>query len=381
MDMVDMKVRYPHLCLVDWPFQAASRDFSCFMADRKELEMDIVKTLQHLSRRSTSTIHLMWAWYGAGKSHSLIYMANHCNNDFKGMLPVFTEFPEKVSGFRDLYRIFTSQLDYEMLTECFLEISTSPLKSAAQKELSIASPDLANAMEILCIGTERQQNTIIRWLRGEDVLLRELREVGIGQRIVSADDALKILVWLIRLMGMAYSPYDLEGLGRIIWIIDEFQLIGDCREPVQKEINRCLVRIWKSCPNSFSLFLSFTGKPEKTFPSWLSKDLADIIGIEKVILLPPLQDHEAESFVRDLLEHFRPPVNVVDAYFPFEDDCVKSLLARIKKERKEIKPRSIMQYFSAVLEEADLPMQEKSMTSINIDFAMNCLKNRILAET
>lgn len=374
------KVRYPHLYLVDWPFQAASPGFSRFMADRNQLVTDIVTTLQHLSRRSPSTIHLMWAWRGAGKSHSLMFMAHRCRNDFEGLLPVFTEFPERVGGFRDLYRFFASQLDYELVKECFLEVVTSPSKVSAQKELNIASPDLANAMKILCMGTERQQATVIRWLRGEDVLLRELREVGIGQRIASADEAVKVLVWLIRLMGMSYSLSDSVGLRRILWIIDEFQLIGDCREPVQKEINRCLVRIWKSCPNSFSLFLSFTGRPEKTFPPWLSKDLADIIGIEKVIVLPPLQDQEAEIFVLDLLEQFRPATNAVDAYFPFEEAAVKSLLAKIRKERGEIKPRSIMQYFNAVLENADLPIQEGTMKTISADFALNCLKDRILTE-
>lgn len=374
------KVRYPHLHLIDWPFQAASPGFSRFMADRNQLVTDIVTTLRHLSRRSPSTIHLMWAWRGAGKSHSLMFMAHRCRNDFEGLLPVFTEFPERVGGFRDLYRFFTSQLDYELVKECFLEVVTSPSKVSAQKELNIASPDLANAMKILCMGTERQQGTVIRWLRGEDVLLRELREVGIGQRIASADEAVKVLVWLIRLMGMSYSLSDSVGLRRILWIIDEFQLIGDCREPVQKEINRCLVRIWKSCPNSFSLFLSFTGRPEKTFPPWLSKDLADIIGIEKVIVLPPLQDQEAEIFVLDLLEQFRPATNAVGAYFPFEEDAVKSLLAKIRKERGEIKPRSIMQYFNAVLENADLPIQEGTMKTISADFALNCLKDRILTE-
>ena len=309
-----------------------------------------------------------------------MFIVHRCTNDFKGLLPVFTEFPEKVGGFRDLYRVFASQLDYELVKECFLEVVTSPSKVSAQKELNIASPDLANAMKILCMGTERQQSTVIRWLRGEDVLLRELREVGIGQRIASADEAVKVLVWLIRLMGVSYSLSDSVGLRRILWIIDEFQLIGDCREPVQKEINRCLVRIWKSCPNSFSLFLSFTGRPEKTFPPWLSKDLADIIGIEKVIVLPPLQDQEAEIFVLDLLEQFRPATSPVGAYFPFEEDAIKSLLAKIRKERGEIKPRSIMQYFNAVLENADLPIQEGTMKTISADFALNCLKDRILTE-
>ncbi len=138
---MEARVRYPHLHLIDWPFQPASLGFSRFMADRNQLVADIVTTLRHLSRRSPSTIHLMWAWRGAGKSHSLMFMAHHCRNDFKGLLPVFTEFPEKVGGVRDLYRVFASQLDYELVKECFLEVVTSPLKVSAQKDLNIASPD------------------------------------------------------------------------------------------------------------------------------------------------------------------------------------------------------------------------------------------------
>ena len=59
-----MKVRYPHLHLVDWPFRIVpDESFYSFMADRTQLVSDIKTLLRNLSRRPSSSMHLMWAWF------------------------------------------------------------------------------------------------------------------------------------------------------------------------------------------------------------------------------------------------------------------------------------------------------------------------------
>ena len=63
-------MKYPHLGLVDWPFRVVpDESFYSFMADREQLVSDIRTLLRNLSRRSASSMHLMWAWFGAGKAH------------------------------------------------------------------------------------------------------------------------------------------------------------------------------------------------------------------------------------------------------------------------------------------------------------------------
>jgi len=57
---MNMKVRYPHLHLVDWPFRTVpDESFYSFMADRTQLVSDIKTLLRNLSRRPSSSMHLM----------------------------------------------------------------------------------------------------------------------------------------------------------------------------------------------------------------------------------------------------------------------------------------------------------------------------------
>jgi hypothetical protein len=75
-----MEYRFRHLGLTRWPFPVVpDLAFSTFMADRKQLKADIDDLLRVLCRRDTSSIHLLWAWFGAGKTHSLYYLVS-CDN-------------------------------------------------------------------------------------------------------------------------------------------------------------------------------------------------------------------------------------------------------------------------------------------------------------
>jgi len=169
-------------------------------------------------------------------------------------------------------------------------------------------------------------------------------------------------------------------MGRIIWMIDEFQQVG-ASKPVAREVNNCLHSIFNRCPNSLSLFISFSGRPEKSYPSWLSPELADRIGVQRVVLLPPLSREEAKVFVQDALDHFR-PASVTDSpgLFPFEENTVDMILDLIEKDRREIRPRNIMQYFTAVLEVAEPLLEAGQLEMIGQGFARECLKDRLLED-
>ena len=66
-----------HLCLQRWPFVVVpSPDLCDFIADREQFREDIEKLLRNLSRQSASSIHPIWSWFGAGKTHTLYYLSN-----------------------------------------------------------------------------------------------------------------------------------------------------------------------------------------------------------------------------------------------------------------------------------------------------------------
>lgn len=370
-----MRAKYPHLKLKDWPFRIVpDKSFCSLMADRTQLVDDIKSLLRNLSRRSTSSMHLMWAWFGAGKSHTLHHIEYLCENDFKNLLPIYVEFPRLVKHFIDLYRAFISKVNMDIVDDVYSKIYGDKV----QKELHFDFPDLSSALTLHIGGTEEQQDVVIRWLTGECKELRTLKTANISKPIKTAEDCIKVISWITRLISLNSA----DNPSRTIWMIDEFQRIEKCRPAVCDEISSCLHSIFNRCPNSLSLIISFSGVPEaKKLPLWLSPEIKDRIGIEKPLLLPPLFTKEACKFVQGVLTYFRSPKVVVsNPFFPFNEESIQEIISLIEKKALESKrkdqpkPRTIMQFFNRVLEEAEPKIEAGELKIIDARFANKVLK-------
>ncbi len=123
---------FKHLGLVDWPFSSVPRLEHCtFIGDRAVFKKDLEDLIRSLSRRDTSSIHVFWSWFGAGKTHSLYYLAKKAVRISDepplspvSLEPVYTEFPKSARTFVDLYRTFMEALEVNAVTEAFLEVGT-----------------------------------------------------------------------------------------------------------------------------------------------------------------------------------------------------------------------------------------------------------------
>lgn len=375
-------IEYPHLHLKEWPFRdVPDESFCSFIADRSELVSDIKNLLRNLSRRSTSSMHLMWAWFGAGKTHTLYHIEHLCKTDFKNLIPIYIEFPRSVKSFVDIYKSFIAKLDMDIVDEAYVEVFGDSNRERIQKELRYDYPDLPSALKLHFMGETQQQDIAVRWLRAECRELRVLKTIGVIKPIQNSEDIIKIISWLIRLISMKSTLPKDESI-RIIWMIDEFQRLEKCRVPVQEEVNGCLHSVFNRCPNSLSIIISFSGHPEeKRLPSWLSREVKDRIGIEKVLLLPPLRSDEAFKFIEDVLRHFRnPESDISNPLFPFTKESVNEVIKIIEGKKDELKPRRIMQYFKAVLEEAEPQIAEGNMKIIDPNFVKQVLKDRLFLD-
>jgi hypothetical protein len=373
-------MKYPHLSLSDWPFCVVPAEgFYSFIADRQQLSKDVSNFLRNISRREASSMHLMWAWLGTGKTHTLRYIEHRCHSS-QGFVPVYTEFPKSVRGFLDIYKVFIARVDLERVGDAYMEVFTNPEGQMLHKELLFDFPDLVTAFKKLIGGNDQERMVALRWFRVEVGELRVLRSIGINRPLGAAEDAVKLISWIVRLLAEA-SRLLSHGLLRAIWMLDEYQRIKLCRTPAQSEINGCVHALFNRCPNSLTILISFTGKPEeKKLPTWISGEIRDRIGIEKVFLLPPLSDDEAREFVRDVLFHFRnPSEDRSDEFFPFTPKAVDKILQMIR-ERAQMKPRSIMQFFNAVLEEAEPRVEAGEMNIINDTFVIETLKDRVIVD-
>jgi len=215
-----------------------------------------------------------------------------------------------------------------------------------------------------------------RWLRGEALPASQLHSIGVTKKIDSVEECVRILSALTDLLNDAAKSRSRPG-ARLIWILDEFQRIERCGAKLKEEINTGLSSTFNACPKGLSLFVSFSGNPQKGLPSWFSRELRDRIGRTKIFLLPPMRSDEALSFVKDVLHEFRPASFGGDSpYFPFTEEAVQAVLAEIAKT-SELRPRAIMHAMSAVLEEADGPIERGQITRVDKEFALGALSQRV----
>jgi len=346
------ELKYPHLHLTDWPFQTVPDErFTKIWADRRGVLDTVYSILNNLSRRRPSTINLIWAWYGTGKSHTLKHMVHLCEDKFTQLLPVYTEFPKTVKSFLDLYVYFISELGVDFIADVGIELLSSKQSVKIKRQLLSISKDFVAALELF----EKDELLAKRYLMAEKLHRSTLSKHGIGKRIETSDDAVKAVACIVKMLELSGRT------SRVIWMIDEFQRIGPLRSAVAEDINTGLHSVYNACPNSFSLFKSYSIREKKEMFSHLSKELIDRIGIQKVLEIPMMTNKDAFTFVSDLLYEFRPkPDNAPSSFFPFTDEAVQHIIAVIEKTT-EIKPRAIMQYFNAVLEAADMELARKSI--------------------
>ena len=370
---------FPHLRLAQWPFPIVpTREFCDFIADRTSIREDIEKLLQTLSRQDASSIHLVWSWFGAGKTHTLFYLANRANSgaaDRRQLHAMYSEFPKAARSFLDLYRSFVAGLNFEEVIDAYLEISTGPAARELERMMMTASLDLFTALRVLAMGTVGDQMTARRWFLGDALPVSEFRRVGIAQRISTPEEASRILAAVIHLYSLAAKSRG-SSVSRVVWLLDEFQRIEGLPPRLRQEISTGLHSTFNAAPNGLAIILSFSGRPENSLPKWLTPELRDRTSRAKVLVLPPMLAEEGLTFVRDILGQFRMPEyqEITDTYFPFTEESCKAILEVIERN-EELKPRSIMHAFGAVLQEAEPLIERKEFLTVSSQFAKHALRN------
>ena len=374
---------YDHLHLSDWPFSVVPRpEFCTFIAGRPQLDTDINELLRALSRRETSSIYVFWSWLGAGKTHSLYYLANRaiklndCGPPVR-LRPVYTELPKSPRSFVDLYKAFVRSIDLEIFAEAFLELGTSPQQQSVYNDLLSRNPDLANALRVLATGTPLDRTIAARWLRGDALPLSEFRRIEISQRIGTSDLATQVLSSLLNLLTASERSKGHQG-HRVIWLIDEMQRVQHGRKSAILDINSGLHSLFNASPSGLSLVLSFSGQPQaKSLPSWLGLELKDRIGVTRAMVLPPLQRPDALAFVADVLKHFRSAGSDVADVHPFTEEACGEILSYLEMNGG-LRPRFVMDAFNAVLEKADPEIEEGKFNTISAQFAKTVLEQHVV---
>jgi hypothetical protein len=362
---------FEHLCLSEWPFRITPDNKSAEVwADRKDIHRQLELLLRGYTRSPASSINLLWAYFGAGKTHFLRHLASRARSVTPS--PVLTEysvFPRRVRGFLDLYRTLAHNWSAQTLADCYAVVAAD----GRDTEIPFDA-DFLKACRVLAVQPDSAQ-IVMSWLRGDRLLIRDVRNIGVSQKIDTSDRAISVCVSAIRMLLAGRAAI------RFVWMVDEFQRIGELRPSESTDVNVGLHSVFNELTSGFSLLLSFSFGTPENIRFLLSDELRDRANMAQYFQLPELDAQAAEEFIADLLTIYRSPDCSGDHEdpfsFPFQRATIRRVVELIDDHPKlSLKPRTLMQVFDAVLGETEIAIETGERDSVDPASAEEVFRRR-----
>src|SRR5579872_4954521 len=104
-----------------WPFGIVPRPGGELVwADRAALKDQVVRLGRRLGRHEAVSLHLLWADFGAGKTHTLLYIKQEAEKGSYGsVLPLYCALPKGCRSFLDIYRAIVRAIPSELLRQAY----------------------------------------------------------------------------------------------------------------------------------------------------------------------------------------------------------------------------------------------------------------------
>ncbi len=347
------------LGLSAWPFNVVPvRDARLTWADRKGLLNQISRLLRRLSSHQASTLHLVWADFGAGKTHTLLYLGQLAVEQGNQILPVYTVLPKGPRSFVDIYRAIIRGIGFDRML-----LAYEAVRRSGQESPLAHTPGLATAFEALRLGGDALRETSERWLSADPSLTRkELYDASLPGRIRSTDDALVILTAITKLL--------LTQNRRVLVMVDEFQRTGMLRRALLDEMNAGLHTYFNDNPQGLTMILSFSFGSASNIRYHLNEELLSRAD-PRVFAIPVLDIPSARVFLRDLVAGAKLPTttNV------FGDD-IYSVIAEYVNQYGVLSPRDLIQAAASVFSESLLDLEDGVIEVIEPDYAKGILESQ-----
>lgn len=303
-------------------------------AGRPELKSKVQRLARSFVLRTDSTLDVVWANFGSGKSHVLFYLAHLMQQQAPMSVPAFVEVPEQIRSFLELYRRVMPKLPWKRLVETVSADGTLP-----------ESSQLKRVARVVQHGNDYERGLAFEWLFAGSVNLRDLKTfVGVQTRIESDVHAADILGELLQSLSR-------NGI-RVLLLFDEFQRIGALPEKSRWPVLSNLRSLFNQNPTNLSVVLAAATRLEKTAMDLLPAELKTLMGPRPIISLPEMNVDEALGFVEGRLASFRPPGYVEDAFHPLQKEIVRESIEFIASETNaKLIPRTILQALSVIYDE------------------------------
>lgn len=343
------------LGLMDWPFGIVpDPEATLIWADRHELLHQINRMLRRLTGIQDSSLHLLWADFGAGKTHTLLYLRQLAlakNNEL--VYPIYVALPKDARSFIDMYKGIVSSITVDKLMEVYSRLpednqvftSTNPFMGERLQTLS-------RVFKVLNMGSDMMKQTAQRWILADKSLSRqELVSASLPDKIRDDDDAINTLSGISRLL-ISYHF-------RLLIMIDEFQRAGLLRREFQNKIQAGLHSFLNNCPKGISIILSFKFGSVREIQDYLSSELEDRAD-PQTIEIKTLKLEEAEEFMKDLVEAVRSPGNQLK----INNDVITSIVHCVSSVGT-MKPRTLTKTAGLILSEGAMDIIDGLIKTID----------------
>jgi len=186
----------------------ASPETAGVWAGRKDFKRRAQRLVHQMFNRSESSLDIVWANFGAGKTHFLFHLMELSKREAgeRLFLPSYVEIPEQTRQFLDVYR--------RILASWPMAEIARAVQAHGETE-----PDLARAAQTFIHGGPSEKSLVHDWIVAGRPPLKELRNVsGIAARIDDDIRATEILSQIIAAFAASSQ--------RVLLCLDEFQRLA-----------------------------------------------------------------------------------------------------------------------------------------------------------
>ena len=311
---------------VEWPFSVVPNENEILIwAGRPSVLKQIEILIQGFQLRPNSTLDMVWASFGSGKTHLLYYLKQSLNQK-KDNLSWYCTVPRNARTFLDVYSSFMQSFPFDRY------ISFVIPKLIQQEDLEILS-----VLRGLSIGTQEQKAIAIDWLRGFHInLITSRRLLPIPYRIDTTYNAERIFFQIIKSIV-------LTGM-RLVIMLDEFQRIRGYHKIAKDVLNSSILDAFNHIPKKLSIIYSCSTIQQSEAYNSLSPELIDRMKGRLPIQLPILSANEALEFISDLIKMHRPTDYQGPALSPFDEKILKTMIDKMcDSDHFQLTPRQIIQ--------------------------------------
>lgn len=329
-----------------WPFQTVpDNDFAKVWAGRRATKDLINGLLRRMQISPKSSLRLLWAHFGMGKTHTLLHIKHLCSQTGSTLIPIYAVMPNRPASFLDIYRAIVSELPYEFLGEQLVKVGYQAPGGVALHPMFARTPGLVNALLAMRSGEIERITAARQWLSAQPGLgARELRTINVTYRIKTAEDAIQALTALTKL-----ATFNAKTPAKLVVLLDEYQRIEELKKSTRAEINAGMHGYFNENPSGLEMYLSFSFGRQDNVGYLLSGELKSRAALE-TLNLDVLSKAEALEFLRQLLETFRLKPEGNWAY-PFSPEALESMVEHIARS-KVLTPRRLMLYGDHILQQS-----------------------------